>query len=114
MRMNVDKVLERDSKLSQLDDRAGNIKKFVFTKGLFKIFNIQPQLFLLNNISEYFESNGTFLISKDALQMGASQFEQSAGALKRKFWWKNLKVSHFLETSMHTDEVMFGMFFRNN
>ncbi len=28
----------------------------------------------------------------DALQMGASQFEQSAGALKRKFWWKNLKV----------------------
>jgi len=24
--------------------------------------------------------------------MGASQFEQSAGALKRKFWWKNLKV----------------------
>jgi len=50
MRMNVDKVLERDQKLSQLDDRA------------------------------------------DALQMGASQFEQSAGALKRKFWWKNLKM----------------------
>lgn len=50
MRMNVDKVLERDQKLSQLDDRA------------------------------------------DALQMGASQFEQSAGALKRKYWWKNLKV----------------------
>lgn len=50
MRMNVDKVLERDSKLSQLDDRA------------------------------------------DALQMGASQFEQSAGALKRKMWWKNLKM----------------------
>ena len=50
MRMNVDKVLERDSKLSQLDDRA------------------------------------------DALQMGASQFEQSAGALKRKYWWKNLKM----------------------
>jgi hypothetical protein len=50
MRMNVDKVLERDSKLSQLDDRA------------------------------------------DALQMGASQFEQAAGALKRKYWWKNLKV----------------------
>lgn len=50
MRMNVDKVLERDQKLSQLDDRA------------------------------------------DALQMGASQFEQSAGALKRKYWWKNLKM----------------------
>jgi hypothetical protein len=24
--------------------------------------------------------------------MGASQFEQSAGALKRKYWWKNLKM----------------------
>jgi vesicle-associated membrane protein 2 len=28
----------------------------------------------------------------DALQQGASQFEQQAGKLKRKFWWKNLKV----------------------
>lgn len=27
--------------------------------------------------------------------MGASQFEQSAGALKRKYWWKNLKVEFF-------------------
>merc|ERR1712126_495433 len=50
MRGNVEKVLERDQKLSQLDDRA------------------------------------------DALQQGASQFEQSAGKLKRKFWWKNLKM----------------------
>jgi predicted RNase H-like nuclease (RuvC/YqgF family) len=50
MKVNVEKVLERDTKLSQLDNRA------------------------------------------DALQMGASQFEQSAGALKRKFWWKNLKM----------------------
>jgi len=50
MRLNVDKVLERDQKLSQLDDRA------------------------------------------DALQMGAAQFESSAGALKRKMWLKNLKM----------------------
>jgi vesicle-associated membrane protein 2 len=28
----------------------------------------------------------------DALQEGASQFEQQAGKLKRKYWWKNLKV----------------------
>ena len=28
----------------------------------------------------------------DALQAGASQFEASAGKLKRKFWWKNCKV----------------------
>jgi len=50
MRTNVEKVLERDQKLSELDDRA------------------------------------------DALQHGASQFEQQAGKLKRKFWWKNLKM----------------------
>lgn len=50
MRVNVDKVLERDQKLSELDDRA------------------------------------------DALQAGASQFETSAAKLKRKYWWKNMKV----------------------
>lgn len=51
MRVNVDKVLERDQKLSELDDRA------------------------------------------DALQAGASQFETSAAKLKRKYWWKNMKVA---------------------
>lgn len=50
MRVNVEKVLERDQKLSELDNRA------------------------------------------DALQQGASQFEQQAGKLKRKYWWKNLKM----------------------
>ncbi|XP_027193833.1 vesicle-associated membrane protein synaptobrevin isoform X2 [Dermatophagoides pteronyssinus] len=50
MRTNVEKVLERDQKLSELDDRA------------------------------------------DALQQGASQFEQQAGKLKRKYWWQNLKM----------------------
>ncbi|GLH07557.1 Synaptobrevin [Gryllus bimaculatus] len=50
MRVNVEKVLERDQKLSELDNRA------------------------------------------DALQQGASQFEQQANKLKRKFWWKNLKM----------------------
>jgi vesicle-associated membrane protein 2 len=50
MRVNVEKVLERDSKLTELDHRA------------------------------------------DALQMGATQFESQAGKLKRKMWWKNLKM----------------------
>ncbi|XP_034938003.1 vesicle-associated membrane protein 2 isoform X1 [Chelonus insularis] len=50
MKTNVEKVLERDAKLSELDDRA------------------------------------------DALQQGASQFEQQAGKLKRKFWLQNLKM----------------------
>ena len=29
----------------------------------------------------------------DALQIGASQFEQSSGQLKRKMAWKNIKVN---------------------
>lgn len=29
----------------------------------------------------------------EALQEGASQFESSAGKLKRKMWWQNIKVS---------------------
>ncbi|XP_015607258.1 vesicle-associated membrane protein 2 isoform X3 [Cephus cinctus] len=50
MKTNVEKVLDRDHKLSELDNRA------------------------------------------DALQQGASQFEQQAGKLKRKFWLQNLKM----------------------
>lgn len=50
MRVNVEKVLERDQKLSELDNRA------------------------------------------DALQQGASQFEQQATKLKRKQWWNNMKM----------------------
>ena len=50
MKVNVERVLERDQKLSELDNRA------------------------------------------DALQMGAAQFEQQAGKLKRKYWWKNVKL----------------------
>merc|ERR1712110_1273391 len=50
MRENVEKVIDRDIKLSELDDRA------------------------------------------DALQQGASQFETQAAKLKRKYWWKNMKM----------------------
>lgn len=50
MKVNVEKVLERDQKLSELENRA------------------------------------------DALQQGATQFEQQAGKLKKKYWWKNLKM----------------------
>lgn len=35
-------------------------------------------------------------IFPDALQQGASQFESSAGRLKRKMWWKNIKVKLFV------------------
>jgi len=36
--------------------------------------------------------NWTTELIKDALQMGASQFEQSAGSLKRKMAWQNMKM----------------------
>ncbi|GAU98003.1 hypothetical protein RvY_09208 [Ramazzottius varieornatus] len=54
MRTNVEKVIDRDQKLAELDNRA------------------------------------------DALQQGAAQFETSAGKLKRKYWWKNLKMMGIL------------------
>jgi len=54
MGANMALVLERDAKLSELDDRA------------------------------------------DALQQGASQFEQQAGKLKNKYWWKNMKMTIIL------------------
>lgn len=50
MKINVEKVLERDSKLTILHDRA------------------------------------------NALEEGATKFERNACALKRKYWWKNLKM----------------------
>lgn len=50
MRVNVEKVLERDQKLTELGERA------------------------------------------DALEQGASQFEQQATKLKRKQWWANMKM----------------------
>lgn len=33
-----------------------------------------------------------FINFSDNLQVGASQFEQQASRLKRKYWWKNLKM----------------------
>jgi hypothetical protein len=38
----------------------------------------------------------------DALQQGASQFEQQAGKLKRKFWLQNLKVCIQKQPSSNT------------
>lgn len=64
MKTNVEKVLERDQKLSELDDRA------------------------------------------DALQQGASQFEQQAGKLKRKFWLQNLKVSVLISIAERSGPIL--------
>ncbi|KAF5396430.1 hypothetical protein PHET_10583 [Paragonimus heterotremus] len=33
------------------------------------------------------------VVTLNALQAGASQFEASAGKLKNKYWWKNMKMN---------------------
>nr|AAC47498.1 synaptobrevin homolog [Hirudo medicinalis] len=71
MRVNVDKVLEKDQKLAELDGRA------------------------------------------DALQAGASQFEASAGKLKRKFWWKNMKMMLIMGAVVAVVVVIFGAWIYN-
>lgn len=76
MKANVEKVLDRDAKLSELDDRAGGYIFLTFLRvGLSDLVNM--------------------LLFADALQQGASQFEQQAKSLKNKFWLQNLKV-HYL------------------
>lgn len=50
MKTNVERIMEREEKLSSLDERANN------------------------------------------LSMSASQFQTTSGKLKRKYWWKNLKM----------------------
>ncbi|UJR10006.1 hypothetical protein I4U23_014229 [Adineta vaga] len=69
MKDNLEKVLERDAKLTTLENRAGGLKLKVALS------------ILMNNC----------LIS-DILQTGASQFTTNASKLKRKYWWKNLKM----------------------
>ncbi|GFU11988.1 vesicle-associated membrane protein 3 [Trichonephila clavipes] len=78
MRVNVEKVLDRDQKLSELDDRAGEVVDIMRT-------NVEKVLERDQKLSELDDR-------ADALQQGASQFEQQAGKLKRKFWWKNCKM----------------------
>lgn len=78
MKQNVEKVLDRDAKLSELDDRAG--KKLFF----------KLQTSSINTISHVITKYQNTLT--DALQQGASQFEQQAKSLKNKFWLQNLKV----------------------
>ena len=49
--------------------------------------------------------------------MGASQFEQSAGALKNKFWLKNLKVKTIYLKNFHDlsqDTILFCLFFKDD
>jgi len=82
MRQNVDKVLERDKNLSLLDDRAGKKRKKTTTKKLI--------IYLI------------LYLFKDKLQHNAAQFEQHAGKLKRKYWWKNMKVNNKIKNENMT------------
>lgn len=63
-----------------------------------KLVKIVNHIFfnLFNNFLYIFFILIVYFIFPDALQQGASQFESSAGRLKRKMWWKNIKVKLFL------------------
>ncbi|KAF8796119.1 Vesicle-associated membrane protein 3 like protein [Argiope bruennichi] len=94
MRVNVEKVLERDQKLSELDDRAGEMLNELCER----INLVSAQLvvdIMRTNVEKVLERDQKLSElddRADALQQGASQFEQQAGKLKRKFWWKNCKM----------------------
>lgn len=90
MRVNVEKVLERDQKLSELDDRAGQYHVVKLYKRL-EVSTVVNDPYVLGGITSPLTKSLCLNVT-DALQQGASQFEQQAGKLKRKFWWKNLKV----------------------
>jgi hypothetical protein len=77
MKDNLDKVLERDAKLTTLENRAGKSQ----IKLIPKVARVNFVKLKLN----YFFS--------EILQTGASQFTTNASKLKRKYWWKNVKVS---------------------
>lgn len=79
MRDNMNKVLERDSKLGDLEDKAG-MNTLQFLRNLAWIC-----LIVL--------CNGCSPKIKDGLREGANRFEKKAVKLKRKMQWKNLKVS---------------------
>ena len=75
MRVNVEKVLERDSKLSELDQRADNLQEgasqFQTQVGFSRIF-----------IS--FHSNYALFLNYS--------FRLQATRLKKKYWWQNMKM----------------------
>ncbi|GIY84801.1 vesicle-associated membrane protein 3 [Caerostris darwini] len=113
MRVNVEKVLDRDQKLSELDDRAGEKLNKTVQKdklGLCSgwvcyntIITREKGYDALLKVVDIMRTNVEKVLERDqklselddradALQQGASQFEQQAGKLKRKFWWKNCKM----------------------
>ncbi|CAG2052960.1 unnamed protein product [Timema podura] len=153
MKTNVEKVLERDQKLSELDDRAviahlviqhNLCYAHVRTQPLFttltrtRLIHVytppshaltvlslacnhqsrQPHAISFSigrqtdrqtdrqtarQLDMVTERNVKFTLL-DALQQGASQFEQQAGKLKRKFWLQNLKSKTFyLHMIKHKD-----------
>lgn len=75
MRTNVEKVLERDTKLSELVSTILSLSHSLTNNSC------------LTNIVFHTQDDRA-----DALNQGASLFEQQAGKLKRKYWWQNLKM----------------------
>jgi vesicle-associated membrane protein 4 len=69
MKNNIDKVVERGDRLENLQYKTGK------HTDSFKILN-RCSLFLVDN-----------------LQQGALQFRKTASSVRRKLWWKNMKLN---------------------
>ncbi|KAK3925806.1 Vesicle-associated membrane protein 2 [Frankliniella fusca] len=92
MRVNVEKVLERDMKLSELDDRAGETHGSFCMSASGSSWVVDIMRENIDRVLERDEKLTELDSRADALRMGASAFEQQAARLKRKFWWQNIKM----------------------
>ncbi|CAF1171889.1 unnamed protein product, partial [Didymodactylos carnosus] len=115
MKNNLDKVLERDSKLTTLEGRADvdSFDRYYYWPDYYycwatngggqaskRLAQTQAQVdevvgIMKENVDKVLERDKNLSLlddRADALQHNAAQFEQQAGKLKRKYWWKNCKM----------------------
>ena len=88
MRVNVEKVLERDSKLSELDQRADNLQEGANQFQTQVNFSLTP----FDTIyGMYSQLNDVELFVVESVFIASWPFQQ-ATRLKRKYWWQNMKM----------------------
>ena len=88
MRVNVEKVLERDSKLSELDQRADNLQEGANQFQTQVNFSLTPFDTIYGMYSQF---NVVELFVVELIFIASLPFQQ-ATRLKRKYWWQNMKM----------------------
>ncbi|VDN35384.1 unnamed protein product [Gongylonema pulchrum] len=99
---------------SQFEKSAATLKRKYWWKNIKMIIIMCAILVVLIIFIIIWASNNGFLIDRctgykmtfasghdwlDLFHEGASQFEKSAATLKRKYWWKNIKMIIIIESS---------------